>query len=93
MPFTYPLQPFTRASLEQLNPNQLGCYGIFAGNVCVYVGKGDIRARLLDHLNGDNPRITRRNPTHWTAMVTAAYDSKEKELIREYDPPANQRVG
>jgi hypothetical protein len=83
----------TRAGIEVLSPNQHGCYGIFRDGVRVYVGKGDIRARLLDHLNGGNPRITRERPTHYVAVVTADMDNEEKRLILALDPTANRRVG
>ena len=40
-------RPFTRAGIEALAPNQMGCYGIYRQGQCVYVGRGDIRTRLL----------------------------------------------
>lgn len=49
---------FTRANIENLNPNQLGCYGLYIQGEWIYIGRGDIRQRLLDHLNGDNDLIT-----------------------------------
>ncbi len=84
---------FKRANVEALLQNQMGCYGLFRTGVWIYVGKGDIRVRLLAHLNGDNPRITRENPTHWVDVVTADYDNEEKRLILELNPIANQKVG
>ena len=85
---------FTRANVEALHPNQLGVYGLFRQGVWVYVGKGDIRQRLLDHLNGDNPCITRENPTHWVDEVTNGDPSiREKQLITELQPVCNKRVG
>ena len=54
---------FTRFTVESLHPvGSLGCYGLFRKDIWVYVGKGDIRARLLDHLNNDNPCITSQAP-------------------------------
>ncbi|MCC6962538.1 MAG: GIY-YIG nuclease family protein [candidate division Zixibacteria bacterium] len=85
---------FARANIEALNSNQIGVYGLFRQGVWVYVGKGDIRQRLLDHLNGDNPCITRENPTHWVAEVTSGDPSiRERELITELQPVCNKRVG
>ena len=84
---------FTRAGIEWLAPNQKGCYGIFRSNAWVYVGRGDLRQRLLDHFNGDNPRITRENPTHYVTVVTADDVNMEKTLILELDPIANRKVG
>ena len=59
----------------------LGCMG------------GDIRQRLLDHLNGDNSCIIREKPTHWVDVVTDNYELEEKKLIREYNPICNKRIG
>ncbi len=94
MPFpTQTPKAFTRADIEILKPNQMGLYGIFRAGVWIYVGSGDIRSRLLDHLNGDNPRITRENPTHFVTMLTSDYIVIEKRLILDLDPVANRRVG
>ena len=84
---------FTRANVETIQPGQLGCYGLFKPGEWIYVGKGDIRQRLLDHLNGDNPCINRRGPTHWVDEVTKNYNDREKQLILELDPVCNRRVG
>ena len=84
---------FNKAGIEDLTPNQFGCYGIYREGVWIYVGKGDIRERLLDHLNGDNDCITIENPTHYVAEVTAIADGREKQLILELSPVCNQRVG
>ena len=85
---------FTRESIMVLNPGQIGCYGLYvAGQHWVYVGRGDIRARLLDHLNGDNPCITRNRPTHFVTAVTRDAEAEEKRLIIELSPGCNQKVG
>lgn len=62
-------RPFAREGIEWVNPNQLGVYGLFNRDAWVYVGRGDIRQRLLDHLNGDNYCITSARPTHFVAEV------------------------
>ena len=85
---------FTRANVEAITPGQFGCYGLFVnGGGWVYVGKGDIRKRLLDHLNGDNPCITRNRPTDWVDWVTNSMDAAEKALILELQPTCNKKVG
>jgi hypothetical protein len=84
---------FTRADVESLNKGQNGCYGLFKQGVWVYVGKGDIRQRLLDHLNGDNPCITRQAPTHYVTVLTQNMDQMEKTLILELDPVCNKKIG
>lgn len=85
---------FTKAGIEWLNPNQTGCYGIFrADGTPIYIGKGDIRDRLLAHFNGDNPCILRNLPAHYLTMVINPPDAAEKALIVEFNPLCNQRVG
>ena len=79
--------------MEALTPGQRGCYGLFRQGQWIYVGKGDIRQRLLDHLNGDNVCITRENPPQWVDAVTSDADAMEKRLILELRPSCNRRVG
>jgi hypothetical protein len=86
-------QPFTKAGIEWLAPNQIGVYGIFRSDAWIYVGRGDIRARLLSHLNGDNPDITKERPTHYVTLVTPHDEAMEKSLIVELHPIANKKVG
>ena len=84
---------FTQVIIEELNPNQTGVYGIYRDGAWIYVGRGDIRARLLAHLNGDNPRITKEKPTAYVTEVTPNDETREKALIVELDPIANRKVG
>lgn len=86
--------PFARQWIENLNPNQTGVYGIYSGPICIYVGKaGDLRQRLLEHLNGDNFLITAAGPTHFVTMLANPPDAAEKALIIELRPRCNQRIG
>lgn len=85
---------FTRQNVEALTPNQIGVYGLFKEGVWVYIGSGDVRSRLLDHLNGDNPCITSEGPTHWVdEVVNGDPVPREKALIVELNPVCNRRVG
>lgn len=84
---------FSRIIVEMLPEGRNGCYGLFKEGQWVYVGKGDIRQRLMDHLNGDNPCITRHAPTHVVLDESANMDEREKVLIAELKPTCNQRVG
>jgi hypothetical protein len=94
MPFrSNDVRPFTRIAIEALDEGQTGVYGIFRENQWIYIGRGDIRERLLDHLNGDNDCIIAWGPTHWIAEVTPYPLSREIELTVEFNPPCNQRVG
>ena len=63
MPFTTEMRPYTRENIEALTPNQNGVYGIFRDTKAVYIGSGDIRGRMLAHINGDNTCITQNLPT------------------------------
>jgi hypothetical protein len=92
MPFPQQIpRVFSKANVEAINPGQMGCYGLFRQGEWIYVGKGDIRARLLVHLNDSH--ITRKGPTHWVDVVTPFYDSLEKKLIVELNPALNKKVG
>jgi len=87
---------FIKENIEAINPGQIGVYGLFKEGSWVYVGKGDIRERLLDHLNGDNPCITWARPTHWFDEVTNVDPSlREKQLILELSPRllCNEKLG
>ena len=84
---------FMRSAIEALNPDQIGVYGIYKQDQWIYVGRGDIRDRLLDHLNGGNSCITRNNPTHFLTEVTANHVARERELILELNPVCSQKAG
>ena len=84
---------FTRKNVEALSPNRMGCYGIYRIGLWIYVGKGDIRARLLAHLDGDVPCILNEKPQYWVDLVTDDMDNEEKRLILACDPVCNQTVG
>jgi hypothetical protein len=90
MPF--PIQKargFNRASVEALQWGRIGCYGLFVVREWIYVGTGDIRARLLGHLNGDTPTITKARPTHWVYLVTSNAEAEAERLIVELRPTCN----
>lgn len=88
-------RPFTKENIELLSPGQTGCYGIFNAQKWIYVGKGDIRDRMLKHVNGDIACIRLSGATHWVNVLAngAAMDEREKSLILELTPCCNQRVG
>ena len=84
----------TENNVKMIRLNVNGVYGLVRNNIVVYVGKGDIRERLLAHLRGDNPLITRFAPTHWVDEIVVGDPSfREKQLILEYRPACNQKVG
>lgn len=89
------VRTFNRADVEALNQNQSGVYGIFKQGQWIYIGKGDIRKRLLAHLAGDNPAILAWRPTHWVGEIhlDPQMSIREKQLIIELNPPCNQKIG
>jgi hypothetical protein len=93
MPFERGFRPYTRARVEALKPNQNGVYGLFRGNIAVYIGSGDIPSRLLAHLDGDNPCITREGPDQWAdELIEGNPTKREGELIQEYQPVCNKVI-
>jgi len=84
---------FNRREIEALNLNQFGVYGLYRPGQWVYIGRGDIRQRLLNHFNGDNICITTQAPTHFVAEVSSNMDERERQLISELQPLCNQRLG
>ncbi len=90
MPFTTEMRPYTTEDILSLKPNQNGVYGIFSDTTAVYIGSGDIGERMLAHINGDNPCITKSTPNQWTGfLVSGDPTGEEGELIREYQPICN----
>ncbi len=89
MAFTNPFRVFSYEDVLALNPDQYGVYGICRQGQWIYVGRGDIRERLLAHLNGDNPCILGESPTHWVGEVTVNAVAREKQLIQELQPSCN----
>jgi excinuclease UvrABC nuclease subunit len=95
MPFVQQIpREFNRINIEAIKPGLSGVYGLFKTNQWIYVGKGDLRARLLAHLNGDNPLISSMRPTHYVDEFFPGDPSlREKQLIVELSPACNQKVG
>ena len=95
MPFPeQPNNPFTKEGIGVLGKGVMGCYGIFnADGRCIYIGEGDLGARLLVHLGGDNPCILLHAPNYWLAGVTPNHVAWEKDLIVEFAPLCNKQIG
>ena len=83
--------PFEHEVVLDIDEEQMGGYGLLKDGVCIYIGKGDLRARMLAHLDGDNRCITRHMPTHWIGVVTPHSDPLHAELIEEYGPVCNRQ--
>jgi hypothetical protein len=86
-------RPFTREAIEGIVPGTVGVYGLLREGRWIYIGRGDIRARLLAHVNGDNACITRQQPTHYVSVRDLNDALRERDLLLELRPTAcNQRV-
>ena len=84
---------FTRLAIETIPEEYIGVYGILdALGQCIYIGRGNIRERLLAHFNGDNQRILRCKPASFVFETTPLNVIREKVLLNEYDPPANKII-
>jgi excinuclease UvrABC nuclease subunit len=88
---------WTRQSIVTSAPNSSGVYVLFTPQAWIYVGEsGDVQARLLQHLNGDNPCITRNAPTGFQFEVVAGQSqrvARQDQLILAFGPACNQRLG
>ena len=83
---------FDRPAIESFNADQTGVYAIYNARTWIYIGRGDIRQRLLAHLDGDISDITTHAPTHFRAEVTDDSVKREQQLLREYMPACNPRL-
>ena len=70
-------------SINSHAPAQSGVYGLYKAELWIYIGESeDIRARLLQHLNGDNSCINREAPTQFTyELVPAGQRVARKDLL------------
>jgi len=83
---------FNRQAIESFASSQTGVYAIYNAQKWIYIGRGDIRQRLLDHLAGDIPSINTNTPTHFRAEITGDSIKREKQLLREYAPACNPKL-
>ena len=83
---------FNREAVESFNAGQTGVYAIYNARTWIYIGRGDIRQHLLDHLAGDIPDIATHAPSHFRAEVTDDSLKREQQLLREYMPACNPRL-
>ena len=91
-----PAFPWTRESIVSNAPSASGVYAIFNPQAWIYVGEsGDIRARLLQHFDGDNPCITRMHPGGFQFELCPAAQrvARQNQLILALTPACNQKLG
>ena len=85
------------ASIVANAPNASGVYAIFNSTNWIYIGEsGDIQARLLQHLNGDNSCIIQSLPTGFQFELVpgqTARVARQNQLILALKPICNQKLG
>jgi hypothetical protein len=84
---------FDRQTIESFDAGQAGVYALYNDQEWIYIGRGEIRQRLLDHLNGNIPAINTNAPTHFIAEITSDALYREKQLLREYKTSCNAPPG
>ena len=80
---------FSRRDIMALQDGQMGVYGLYKDEQWVYVGSGNIRARLVGHLNRDNNCIGFNAPNGLVIEVTDDHENRAKALIAELRPTCN----
>ena len=85
---------FNLLNIRAIDDKYTGVYGLFREGVWIYVGKGNIRQRLLLHLNGDNTDITLQRPTHFVDEIwqDPQMSLREKQLIVSLKPACNKKA-
>ena len=91
MPFPdQPRRPFAAEEIERLPVGKRGVYGLFNEECCVFIGKGNLRERLLLHLKSgytEEARCIRKNsPTYFLVEETENFVVRHMGLVVEYEP-------
>jgi hypothetical protein len=83
-------RPFVAEEIERLPPGCRGVYGLFNETGCVFVGKGNLRERLLSHLKSgftEEARCVRQSaPTFFLFEETENFVVRHMGLVVEYAP-------
>ncbi len=91
MPFPgQPRRPFAAGEIERLPPGKRGVYGLFNEEGCIFVGKGNLRERLLLHLKPgytEEARCVRNSAPAWFMIEeTENFVVRHMGLVVEYRP-------
>ncbi len=91
MPFPdQPRHPFTPEEVARVPEGKRGVYGLFNDLGCVFVGKGNLRERLLLHLKPgytEEARCIRKlAPTYFLLEETENFVVRHMGLAVEYAP-------
>jgi hypothetical protein len=82
---------FQRESILRNAPESSGVYGLFSA-FWIYIGAAeDIRARILKHLEGDDPCIVRYRPSGFAFELALPRDRHHRRmyLMKELQPLCN----
>ena len=85
--------PYNPASVRQNAPAASGVYGVFTAHEWVYIGESqDLQARLLQHLNGDNPCISTSGSTAFSFELVPVHQraARQAALVLEFHPLCNR---
>lgn len=97
MPWNNPnSHSFSHLGIMLSAPSASGVYALYRVERLIYIGEsGNIRDRLVDHLNGDNDCITRENPGLFSYELHPAPQRvlRQNLLIQELNPVCSQRLG
>lgn len=88
---------YTTTSVQSNAPSQSGVYAIYTPTKWIYIGESqDIRARLMQHLAGDNDCIRTSGATLFAyelVPTSGGRVARQNALILECAPTCNQRLG
>lgn len=89
---------YTKPSVQENTPPQSGVYVLTTNNGNpIYFGEGqNIRDGLLQHLSDINTCISRTAPSHFGYELAPGQQqrvARQGQLILEFDPPCNRRLG
>ncbi len=82
---------FQRESILQNAPESPGVYGLY-NSFWIYIGEAEnLRARLLQHLGGDDPCIVHYRPSGFAyeLMAPGELRRRHEHLIKELQPLCN----
>jgi hypothetical protein len=79
---------FQRESILKNAPESPGVYGLFSA-FWIYIGEAEnVRARLLQHLDGDDPCIVRYRPSGFAFELTSPAERlrRREQLMKQLQP-------
>lgn len=84
---------FSLISVQRNAPPLSGLYGISNAREWLLIGETDnIKATLIDHLQGTHTPLLERGPTGFAFELCVSYNrlARQNRLVQEYEPVCNQ---